>query len=291
MYKAGRKEIEILTKLGQEDPEGRRNICKLLGHFEYKNHLCMVFVPAEMNLRKLLQNYGKTVGISLTAVREYARQLMTGLHHMIKCKVVHGDIKLDNILITKDLKKVSICDFGTADWIHECTITPYMVSRYYRPPEICLGLRYGYAMDLWSVGVCLYELYTGKFMFTGKSNNDMLKQFMDYKGAPSKKMLRQAQFKDQHFEEEQSNVIFKYLTKDVVTKEEIIQKIKYTEPSRSIIDQLRKVKDRDDNIRKVKEFADLLDKIFILDPEKRITVNECLRHPFLQQETTAVPRT
>jgi hypothetical protein len=36
-------------------------------------------------------------------------------------------------------------------------------------------------MDLWSVGVCLFELYTGKFMFTGRNNNDMLKQFMDYK--------------------------------------------------------------------------------------------------------------
>ena len=39
-------------------------------------------------------------------------------------------------------------------------------------------------MDLWSVGVCLFELYTGKFMFTGRSNNDMLKQFMDYKVTP-----------------------------------------------------------------------------------------------------------
>jgi hypothetical protein len=38
-------------------------------------------------------------------------------------------------------------------------------------------------MDLWSVGVCLFELYTGKFMFTGRNNNDMLKQFMDYKVA------------------------------------------------------------------------------------------------------------
>jgi serine/threonine-protein kinase PRP4 len=53
-----------------------------------------------------------------------------------------------------------------------------MVSRYYRPPEICLGLKYSFAMDLWSVGVCLFELYTGKFMFTGRNNNEMLKQFM-----------------------------------------------------------------------------------------------------------------
>ena len=68
MYKAGRKEIEILTKLAKEDPEGKRHICKLLGHFEYKNHLCMVFVPAEMNLRKLLKTYGREVGITLQSI-------------------------------------------------------------------------------------------------------------------------------------------------------------------------------------------------------------------------------
>jgi serine/threonine-protein kinase PRP4 len=178
MHTAGKKEIDVLTRLGQEDPEGKKHICKLLSHFEYKGHLCMVFQPMEMNLRKLLKTYGREVGITLTAIRMYARQMFHGLLHMQKCNVLHGDIKLDNILISKDLKNVAICDFGTADWSHEATITPYMVSRYYRPPEICLGLRYSFAMDLWSVGVCLFELYTGKFMFTGRNNNEMLKQFL-----------------------------------------------------------------------------------------------------------------
>mmetsp|Transcript_74394 Transcript_74394/g.198795 ORF Transcript_74394/g.198795 Transcript_74394/m.198795 type:complete len:597 (-) Transcript_74394:1452-3242(-) len=141
MTQSGRKEIEVLKKLGAEDPEGKRHICKLLSHFDYKNHLCMVFVPLEMNLRKLLKTYGREVGITLSAIKQYTRQLLIGLAHMMKNKVVHGDIKLDNIVITKDLKNVAICDFGTADWENEAVITPYMVSRYYRPPEICLGLR------------------------------------------------------------------------------------------------------------------------------------------------------
>jgi serine/threonine-protein kinase PRP4 len=178
MHTAGKKEIDVLSRLGKEDPDGKKHICKLLSHFEYKGHLCMVFQPLEMNLRKLLKTYGREVGITLTAIRMYARQMFIGLLHMQKCSVLHGDIKLDNILISKDLKNVAICDFGTADWAHEAVITPYMVSRYYRPPEICLGLKYSFAMDLWSVGVCLFELYTGKFMFTGRNNNEMLKQFM-----------------------------------------------------------------------------------------------------------------
>ena len=73
------------------------------------------------------------VGITLTAIRAYARQMFIGLLHMQKCNVLHGDIKLDNILISKDLKNVAICDFGTADWVHEATITPYMVTRFYPP--------------------------------------------------------------------------------------------------------------------------------------------------------------
>ena len=69
MTNAGKKEIEVLTKLGKEDPEGRKHICKLLSHFEYKGHLCMVFQPLEMNLRKLLKTYGREVGITLNAIR------------------------------------------------------------------------------------------------------------------------------------------------------------------------------------------------------------------------------
>jgi hypothetical protein len=61
MFNAGRKEIEVLKRLGREDPDGKKHICKLLSHFEYKNHLCMVFVPHEMNLRKLLKTYGREV--------------------------------------------------------------------------------------------------------------------------------------------------------------------------------------------------------------------------------------
>jgi hypothetical protein len=74
----------------------------------------------------------------------------------------------------------------------------------------------------------------------------------DYKGAPPKKMLKQAQFKDQHFEEDRTNLVFKYLTKDIVTKQEIIQKITYDKPNKSILDQLKKVRSSADDPKKVR---------------------------------------
>lgn len=62
-----------------------------------------------------------------------------------------------------------------------------------------LGLNYDFGIDTWSVGCTLYELYTGKIMFPGKSNNQMLKNFMDLKGKFPNKIIKKGAFREQHF--------------------------------------------------------------------------------------------
>ena len=64
-----------------------------------------------------------------------------------------------------------------------------------------LGLPYDTAMDVWAVGCTLYELFTGKILFPGRSNNHMLKLFMDVRGKISHKMIRKGEFSGQHFDE------------------------------------------------------------------------------------------
>jgi serine/threonine-protein kinase PRP4 len=119
----------------------------MLGSFDYKNHLCIVFEAMQyfsifrfdmfsMNLRELLRKYGREVGVSVNAVRSYAKQMLISLKHLQVCGVIHGDIKPDNILVSDKLNLIKLCDFGTADWAREVCITPYIVSRYYRAPEI-----------------------------------------------------------------------------------------------------------------------------------------------------------
>jgi serine/threonine-protein kinase PRP4 len=95
-----------------------------------------------MNLRETLYKFGKDVGINIGAVRMYARQLLSALRHLADLKIVHGDIKLDNILCSEDLKQVTLCDFGSAflETDKDIKPTPYIVSRFYRAPEIILGL-------------------------------------------------------------------------------------------------------------------------------------------------------
>lgn len=101
---------------------------------------------------------------------------------------------------------LKICDLGTAiDKSDAATahmdITPYLVSRFYRAPEIILGIPYDYSVDMWSIGCTLYELYTGKILFTGDSNNQMLKAIMEIRGRFTPKLFKRGQLSGVHFDD------------------------------------------------------------------------------------------
>ncbi|XP_036144808.1 serine/threonine-protein kinase PRP4 homolog isoform X2 [Monomorium pharaonis] len=215
MHRTGLKELEILRKLNDADPEDRFHCLRLFRHFFHKNHLCMVFEPLAMNLREVLKKYGKDVGLHVKAVRSYTQQLFLALKLLKRANILHADIKPDNILVSESKLVLKLCDFGSASHAHENEITPYLVSRFYRAPEIILGIPYDFGIDMWSVGCTIYELYTGKIMFSGKTNNQMLKYFMDLKGKMPNKLIRKGSFKDQHFD---SNCNFLYHEVDKVTE-------------------------------------------------------------------------
>lgn len=190
MYKAAQTEVVICKKLSGADPENKRHCVKLLRYFEFREHVFMVFEPMSMNLREVLKKYGRNVGLSVLAVQKFAKQMLVALKHLKNCGVLHADIKPDNILVNDKHNLVKVCDFGSAMFDGQNEITPYLVSRFYRPPEVVLGLEYSFPMDLWAIGCCLWELFTGRIAFPGKSNNEMLKLFMDMKGAIPKKILK-----------------------------------------------------------------------------------------------------
>ncbi|CAG9830518.1 unnamed protein product [Diabrotica balteata] len=200
MHKTGLKELEILKKLNDADPEDKLHCLRLIRHFFHKQHLCMVFEPLAMNLREVLKKYGKDVGLHVKAVRSYTQQLLLALKLLKKSGILHADIKPDNILVNESKHLLKLCDFGSGSKINENEITPYLVSRFYRAPEIILGMTYDYGIDMWSAACTIYELYTGRIMFSGKSNNQMLKFFMDVKGKFPNKVIRKGAFKDQHFD-------------------------------------------------------------------------------------------
>ncbi|EAT39652.1 AAEL008556-PB [Aedes aegypti] len=282
MHKTGLRELDTLKKLNDTDPEDRYHCLRLFRHFFHKQHLCMVLEPLSMNLREVLKKYGKNVGLHIKAVRSYTQQLLLALKLLKKSNILHADIKPDNILVNDNNLVLKLCDFGSASSVADNDITPYLVSRFYRAPEIILGLPYDYGIDMWSAGCTIYELYTGKILFSGKSNNQMLKFFMDLKGKIPNKIIRKGQFKDQHFD---PNCNFLSHEIDKITEREKIVVVSVIKPNRDLQQELIAGQNLpDDQIRKVSQLKDLLDKVFALDPAKRISLNHALAHPFIQDK-------
>ncbi|XP_073223367.1 uncharacterized protein [Cicer arietinum] len=275
MYKAGLDELIILKKLVGADPDDKRHCVRFLSSFKYRNHLCLVFESLNMNLREVLKKFGRNIGLKLTAVRAYAKQLFIALKHLRNCGVLHCDIKPDNMLVNEAKNVLKLCDFGNAMFAGKNEVTPYLVSRFYRAPEIILGLQYDHPLDIWSVGCCLYELYTGKVLFPGLTNNDMLRLHMELKGPFPKKMLRRGAFTEQHFDQDLS---FHATEEDPVTKKTIKRMILNIKP-KDIATIITGSPGEDPKM--LANFKDLLDKIFILDPDKRLTVSQALNHPFI----------
>ncbi|KAK4376472.1 hypothetical protein RND71_002768 [Anisodus tanguticus] len=275
MYKAGMEELIILKKLVGADPEDKRHCVRFISSFKYRNHLCLVFESLHMNLREVLKKFGRNIGLKLTAVRTYSKQLFIALKHLKNSGVLHCDIKPDNMLVNEAKNVLKLCDFGNAMFAGKNEITPYLVSRFYRAPEIILGLAYDHPMDIWSVGCCLFELYAGKVLFPGPSNNDMLRLHMELKGPFPKKMLRKGAFTDQHFDQDLN---FLATEEDPVTKKAIRKLIVNIKPKdiSSII-----LGSPGEDPKMLSHFKDLMERIFVLDPEKRITVSQALSHPFI----------
>ena len=102
--------------------------------------------------------------------------------------IIHRDLKPSNLLLNKncDLK---VCDFGLARGYEETTttLTEYVVTRWYRAPEVLLGSKlYSTGVDMWSVGCILFELITAKPLFPGKSTKHMFILVLEVTGLPDK---------------------------------------------------------------------------------------------------------
>ncbi|KAK1442148.1 dual specificity protein kinase [Babesia gibsoni] len=288
MVRAAEKEIGILKRLNDSDKEFKRHIVRLLNRFDYRGHLCMVFPWYWGNLRSALKHHGKgRGGFSLTFVISYTHQLFIALRHMARNNVMHADLKPDNILVNNDFSRITVCDLGSASDVSENEITAYLVSRFYRAPEIILGLRYDCKIDVWSAATTIYELATGNVLFPGRTNNHMLKLIMEVKGKVPSKLIRGGLMGSQHFDE---NLDFIYQTRDSFTKMDVVKVIKDLRATRNITDSLMEKQSwiksaspkRDMMIKRVRQLGDLLERCLAIDPAKRLTPDEALQHPFIR---------
>jgi len=293
MRKAGMKEVEILLKLCNADPKDEKHIVRFYRQFSHKGHLCMVFESLDNDLRKIIKIYGRKRGLPLRIIRSYAVQMFKALCLLRKEKIIHADIKPDNILAVEPEKnnKIKIADLGSATDASDAIIGTYQVSRFYRAPEITLGIKPDFAIDMWAIGCTLFELYTEDILFKGESNNQMLKCIMQCRGKLSKKLLRKGDkmvtmtLFDEYLE------YFRSVTMDKITGKQTTSLVAFSSApvvghdikSRVWKSARTKGKVEGKEVDEIKAFVELLEKCLQTDPEQRITPHDALaKLPFFQ---------
>merc|ERR1712224_474706 len=141
------------------------------------------------------------------------------------------------------------------------------------------GLPYNTPIDIWSFGCVIYEIFTGQILFPGDTNNKMLYLIMNIKGPFPKKMLRKGEFVERHFDNSDSSTPFLLLEEDFMTKRPVKRIISNITVKKNFSQMISWTKE---NRVKVLQLADLLEKLTMLDPEKRLTPTQALKYPFCE---------
>ncbi|KAE8304227.1 Kinase, CMGC DYRK [Giardia duodenalis] len=194
----GLVEVKILELLRDNDPNGDQCCVKVLSSFYFRSHLCIAFELLSINLYELLTKKDLK-GLSLSLVRKFSLQLLIAFAYARKLRIIHADVKPENILLREpDKSSIKVIDWGSGAMVSE-TIYSYIQSRFYRAPEVILGLPYGQEIDIWSIGCVLCELYTGLPIFPGDDERDQLGKICELLGMPPNDMIFKSPRKNDFF--------------------------------------------------------------------------------------------
>ncbi|KAI0744060.1 kinase-like protein [Daedaleopsis nitida] len=193
-------EVTILELLNQQcDPHDEHHILRLRDSFIHKNHLCLVFELLSSNLYELIKQ-NQFQGLSTQLVKVFTAQLLDALTVLKEARLIHCDLKPENILL-KSLQspQIKVIDFGSA--CHERqTVYTYIQSRFYRSPEVLLGIPYTAAIDMWSLGCIAVELFLGLPLFPGTSEYNQITRIVEMLGLPPQYMLDMGKQTGQFFD-------------------------------------------------------------------------------------------
>ncbi|KAF2766433.1 serine/threonine protein kinase [Teratosphaeria nubilosa] len=193
-------EVSVLDLLnGRMDKNDDHHILRLKDTFIHRQHLCLVFELLSVNLYELIKQ-NQFRGLSTTLVRVFAQQLLSGLCLLSKARLIHCDLKPENILL-KNLESpiIKIIDFGSACDERQ-TVYTYIQSRFYRSPEVLMGLPYTAAIDMWSLGCIVVELFLGLPLFPGSSEYNQVSRITEMLGLPPSWMLENGKQSGEFFE-------------------------------------------------------------------------------------------
>lgn len=198
----------------------------------------------------MIRNYSKNKeAFPLFLIKLYSFQMVRALGYIHSMGILHRDIKPQNVLIDNSTNRVYICDFGSAKKCNgDEQNVAYICSRYYRAPELIFGnMDYDSSIDIWSFGCVLAEMLLGKPLFQGDSTVDQLLQIIKILGVPDAEQLSYLN----------KNNTLKY--EFPLVKPTTLSKIFHGFP---------------------KEIINLMQKIFVYEPGRRLNSYEIMAHPF-----------
>ena len=258
-HKQGEVEAKILKVLNFHDPNDCFNVVKMITYFTFRCHLCLVFELLHISLFDFIRR-NRYRGFYVPVIKKLALQLVRSLKFIKENSVIHCDLKPENILFkTSEDLEVKIIDFGSGCFENKRLYT-YIQSRFYRSPEIMLGILYTPAIDMWSLGCILVELYRGYPLFPGKDEEDQMGKILEVLGVPPRGFVMNAARKLNFFD-----------------------KFGMPLPSFDSKGHMRIL--GSNSLKKMitesEEFLDFVEKCLKWDPEERLTPEQALKHGWL----------
>ncbi|KAG0185343.1 hypothetical protein DFQ28_009499 [Apophysomyces sp. BC1034] len=235
-------EVKILKNLVDWDPEDKHHNIKMTDYFYFRNHLCIACECLSINLYEFIKSHNFK-GFNVTLIKRFTLQLLQSLNLLYDHGVVHCDLK--------------------PEAAH--AVYTYIQSRFYRSPEIILGMNYNMAIDMWSLGCILGELYTGLPLFPGENEQEQLACIMEIMGVPDHYLIERSSRKKLFFDSTDSPRIV------------MNSRGKKRRPGSKTLAHALRCNDA--------LFLDFLERCLEWDPERRITPAEALQHEWLVQNS------
>lgn len=283
--------LQLLQKNATEEEATR--FSRLENTFLFHNHFCIVMELLSCDLYQVLVSR-EFMGLSLRVVQNIAKSMLQMLVLLERCGVVHSDIKPENLVMTPGpVKRVKMIDFGSARTL-DLPCSFYIQSRYYRAPEVVLGIPHGTAVDMWSLGCVLFEMFLGLPLFPGQSAVQLLCIIVEMIGQFPPEVVSASPRQNELF-----------LPDGRMKSEEQICREKGTTPAKrfrcfafnNMVEIVMRFERFDDNARTPEEkriqhqhrrlFADFLLKTLALDQNHRIKPADALRDPFITTDLSA----